>query len=161
HALTNYAAVLGPEQHDEAAKLFQEALAIQAQLAPTDDYQAAKVLHNKFWIGFYEIEPTPDDIAALRHPRDVLVARAGPSAQISLSMSLLLGKMLQRVEGSDAAEIEGLLHAAAEGFLPQSGRQGNALCWWAGQLRAMGRLDEALAALERCAAVQEQTGGDD
>ena len=140
-SINNYASVLGPERHDEAAALFKEALAIQATIAPADDYQAAKMLHNRLWIGFYEIEPTADDIAALRRGLDVVRARAGPTAQFTASMSMLLGKLLQRVEGSDPAEIEALLHASAEAFEPAGGRQSAALMWsggsatWAGSTR--------------------------
>ena len=160
-SISNYASVLGPEREDEAAALFKEALAIQATIVPADDYQAAKMLHNRLWIGFYEIEPTADDIAALRHGLEVLQERAGPTARITASMTLLLGKMLQRVEGSDAAEIEALLRASTEAFSPDSDMLSAALMWWGGQLRDMGRLEEALVALERCEVVRQQVPGSD
>ncbi|HZM00005.1 MAG TPA: tetratricopeptide repeat-containing protein kinase family protein, partial [Planctomycetota bacterium] len=156
NALTNYAVVLELERRDETARLLQEAAEIQATLAPTDDYQAAKVLHNRMWVGFYEIEPTEQDIAALRHGLEVLKARAGPTSGFVASMSLLTGKMMQRVEGSDPAEIEALLRASAEGMEPGTGKQVTALMWWGGQLRSMGRLEEALAVIERCEAARQQ-----
>ena len=156
HALTNYAVTLPLDRRPETMSLLQEAADIEAKLAPADDYQAAKSLLNRTWVHFYDIKPTAEDIAALRHALDVLKARAGPGATIVASMSVLLGKMLQRVEGSDPAEIEALLRAGAEGLTKNSQQQVTSLMWWAAQLRKMGRLEEALAVLERCEAARAQ-----
>jgi serine/threonine protein kinase len=123
---------------------------------PADDYQSAKNLLNRTWVRFYDIQPTAEDIAGLRHALDVLKARAGPGASIVASMSVLLGKLLQRVEGSDPVEIEALLRAGAEGLEQNSQQQVTSLMWWAAQLRQMGRLEEALAVLERCEAARAQ-----
>ena len=156
HALTNYAVTLPLDRRPETMSLLQEAADIEAKLTPADDYQAAKSLLNRTWVRFYELQPTAEDIAALRHGLDVLEARAGPGATIVASMSVLLGKMLQRVEGSDPVEIEALLRAGAEGLGKNSQQQVTSLMWWAAQLRQMGRLEEALAVLERCEAARAE-----
>jgi hypothetical protein len=104
-------------------------------------------------VRFYELQPTAEDIAGLRHALEVLEAR-GPGSALVASMSVLLGKMLQRVEGSDPAEIEALLRAAAEGIDKGTSQEVTTLMWWGAQLRKMGRLDEALAVIERCEAAR-------
>jgi tetratricopeptide (TPR) repeat protein len=163
-ALMNYASALPNSARDQQRELYDEAVAIQETLTSTDDYTAAKMLHNKLWVTFFTVEPSEEDIADLRHGLSVVSTRAGDDVRFTASFKLLLGKMLQRVEGSDPEEISGLLQAHVETARKLGNSDGelvSSLMWWAEQLRSMGKPEQALPLVIEAVGVRRRNGEPD
>jgi hypothetical protein len=162
-ALTNYASTCAPTEVAYAETLLAEAIELQSNLTPGDDFEAAMMLHNRLWVQLYDRTATADDIIALRHARDVFLARSTSGRQgISVSTDLLLGKLLTRMDDSDVAEIEQLYLSAIAGYRATSKgtRLATSLMWLADHLHKHKRFDEALPLLLEAVTIRRTVKND-